>query len=194
MAGERGLAEEIRTGLEPEGVEIEGMADIVSSAPSKRGVMENQTDTSRDPLYASKDPLAERWHGKPIRRHIREFGVVFFVLGALVSAYLGYKGAKAVWPAAIVGSTSLLLMLCFVAPAIIRPIWRGWMNVAEFLGAIVTTLILSLTWVLMMIPVGIALRLFRVKVMDTSYGVDVASYWEERDPKKDDFKLLEKQF
>jgi hypothetical protein len=44
------------------------------------------------------------------------------------------------------------------------------------------------------VPTSIALRLFRIKVMDTTFRSPVPSYWETRNPKMDDFKLLERQF
>jgi hypothetical protein len=68
------------------------------------------------------------------------------------------------------------------------------MKIAEGIGMVMTMVILSIGWLCLVLPTSAALKLLRIKVMDTNFRSPVASYWETRDPKMDDFKLLERQF
>jgi hypothetical protein len=68
------------------------------------------------------------------------------------------------------------------------------MSFAHRLGLLVTTIILTLVWILVAIPTGIVLRLVGKKVMDVTYRTAEQSYWITRSEKSNDFKLLERQF
>lgn len=68
------------------------------------------------------------------------------------------------------------------------------MNLARWLSVVMTPVILTVLWVGLVIPLATLLRVFKTKVMDTTFREPVDSYWISRDPRKDDFKLLERQF
>lgn len=168
MAGERGLAKQIRTGLDE--------ADFV-----------NIDKLRTDPL----DQLLER---KPVRQHLKEFGVLFSLIFTAIAGYLIWK-QRAPFTTIFLSILALTLTWCaYRAPNLLHPVWKQWMAFADFLGTIVTGIILIASWIILIIPVAIMLRIIRKKVMDCRYGAPVGSYWEERDPKKDDFQLLHNQF
>lgn len=75
-----------------------------------------------------------------------------------------------------------------------HPLWKGWMAFAHKLSLVMTFAILSFAWTVVMMPMALLLKVLRIKVMDTSYKTGAATYWENRDPKFDNFKLLERQF
>jgi hypothetical protein len=68
------------------------------------------------------------------------------------------------------------------------------MKGAEAIGLVMTTIILGFGWFMVVVPTSLVLRVLRVRVMDTTFREPVGSYWEARDSKLDDFKLLERQF
>lgn len=170
MAGNRGLAEDIRTGLEPVTVQV--------------------VKIERGPI----DPLSEKWHGKEIRRHVREFGVVMCLAAAIVSAILLRKGIYLPIALGVMIAGTLLLALSLYRPAMVRPIWAGWMKVAEGMGMVMTGIILTVTWSLVVIPIAMLLKVMKTKLLDLSFGAPVDSYWDVRDPKHDDAQLLKKQY
>lgn len=170
MAGQGGLAEKVRTGLEPE-------------------VIESKTTTRSKVHY-----LDEVWMRKTIRRHVSEFAcVISLVLLAIAGVGL-YKGHAIVNALALTFTSLILLAAGYKAPALLHPVWKAWMKLATALGLVMTTLILSLGWVILLIPFALVMRTVGKRVMDLSYATGVPTYWETRDSKFDDFKLLERQF
>lgn len=171
MARERGLAEQVRTGLDQ------------SQAGPKLVVLSK-------PIVI--DPLDEVTYRKTARQHVREFACVmatFFLVIAGIKLFIG-KPSAYYWIALAVPFVGL----GYLAPRVLLPIWRGWMKFAVGLSVVMTTIILSIAWLVMFIPVGILFKLIGKRVMDTRFGAPVETYWEVRNPKHNDFKLLERQF
>lgn len=171
MAGERGLAEQIRTRLEDEDTPV----PLEDSSPQLT-------------------VLDEKWHRKTIRQHVREFSCVMAIVMLLVAGIVGWNSPSMATPFGLFIAALVTLAAGYLKPLMLHPVWRGWMKLAMALGVFMTLLILSLAWVGMMIPVALLLRVLRIKVMDMSWRQERESYWETRDKKYADFKLLERQF
>lgn len=172
MAGEGGLANEIRAGLE--------VAEPFEIKEGSLGELHPVLDT--------------RWMGKRVRDHVADFGAVFCLISVLVGAYLLYRGVSYPWVL-----FCLLLGAGFYeggkrAPLLMHPLWKGWMAVAEFIALVVNFIILSTVWTIVLLPTAILLKVISKRVMDTTFDRSVKSYWEEREEKYHDFKLLERQF
>ena len=170
MAGQGGLAEKVRTGLEPE-------------------VIEPKTSTR-----AQVHPLDEVWMRKSIRRHVNEFSCVIALVLLIIAGFGLYKGHALVTPAALAVTAIILVAVGYLAPALLHPVWKSWMKLATGIGLVMTTLILSLGWTILIIPFALVMRIVGKRVMDLSYATGVPTYWDTRDAKHDDFKLLERQF
>lgn len=168
MAGERGLAEQIRTGL-----------DVASTCKAVKQNIE---------------PLDRMLYRKPVRQHVKEFAILFATIFVLIAGFLIWKQRAPLWSLGLLIGASALTWSAYKAPQLLHPIWKGWMRFAEILGTIVTSLILLISWVFLVIPMALLLRVFQKKVMDCSYKAPVQTYWENRDPKKSDFKLLINQY
>lgn len=170
MAGKGGLAEQVRVGLASEVEEV----SVVH-------------------MTASVDPLDELFFRKPIRKHVAEFGALFGAIAFFLTAGALYKGHML--PAGIYGALGALFAgLGYLAPSVLKPVWSGWMKLAHVIGAVMSTAILSLGWFLLIIPFALGARAFKVRLMDMEFRKNVQSYWEERDPKHDDFALLTRQY
>lgn len=172
MAGERGLAEQIRTGLD--------------GAPELKVVR-----SEKEPL---QDPLDQRMFRKSLRQHVKEFGCVFGTIGLLVALYWLQTGGPLIEVAYITSASLVFAGLGYKAPHLLLPLWKGWMAVGHKMGLVVTFLILAAAWTLMVIPISLLLKVCSIRVMDLSFDRSVKSYWEERDQKLHDFMLLERQF
>lgn len=174
MGGQGGLAKDLRAGLNQENqLENQTVGGVAQSANGKL-----------DKLY----------FGKPIRQHISEFCDLLALLVVGLAAWHLYKGGalEGGLRAVLVGFG--LRLLGQYLPGAVYPVWKAWMFLAEKLGVVSTFLILTVAWFFMVIPLGILMRIFKAKVMDLSFRVDKASYWETRNPKNENFKLLERQF
>lgn len=172
MAGQRGLATKIRTGLEPD--------VTVASTPK----------TKTAPTHY----LDEIWIRKPIRRHVSEFSCVIAIVLLVIGISTALKGGSLANVAALVTTALFILLLGYKVPTLLHPVWKSWMTLATGLGLVMTTLILSIGWAIVMIPTALLMRVLGKRIMDLSYASSAPTYWETRDPKFDDFKLLERQF
>ena len=174
MAGEGRLAEQIRARLEI--VETAEMSASRTVAPAGQGILE------------------ELWMGKPVSRHVKEFSQLFGLISLFIAALGVWKGWNWLSAAGYVAAAGAILLLGYRLPLVLRPVWKGWMKLAEVLSVVVNLVILTVAWVFMFVTVAAALRLFGKRVMDLRYGAQVESYWEDRDPIYDDFKRLERQY
>ena len=171
MAGARRLANEVRTGLD----------EVVVTTPHKVSA-------------SKKHPLDEMWMGKSVRQHVKEFGAIFATIFISIGAYKLYHNLSS-GPALFWISAGLVFgLLGYLLPSALRPLWRGWMKLAHYLSIVMTFVILGLAWCIGFVPMAYLLKIIGIKRIDTSYKSGVASYWEKRDEKYDDFKRLELQF
>lgn len=172
MAGQRKLAEQVRTRLE---------LSVI-------------TNPNFEKETAEPDFLDERWMGKSLRLHVREFGCVMALVLTIISGVVAWKHGSLATVCALLFTGFVLVLAGYRTPHLLHPVWKGWMTLAMGIGVVMTTLLLSLGWTLAMIPLAVALKIAGKRVMDLSYKSDVQSYWEDRDEKFHDFKLLERQF
>jgi hypothetical protein len=180
VAGKGELARDLRAGLE--------------EMPMEPASSSEAEEVSQD-QEAAVHPLDELYFGKPVRIHVREFACVFSIIFLAIAAYGLIKNSSVANAGALLVASLILLAFGYLAPGVLRPVWSGWMAFAEALGKFMSTLIVSIAWTIVLVPVALLLRIIGKKVMDcSSYEPGVESYWEERDQKLHDFKLLERQF
>lgn len=171
MAGARGLANEVRTGLEE---------SVVSLSVA-----------NRDQVV---DVLDSDWMGKPVRTHVREFAVLFAIIFTGIASYKTYKFGVTTTAIAWAFGGIIIGLLGYRAPRALHPLWKGWMKLAHYMSLVMTFVIMSLTWTIGFVPMAMILKVLRIKTMDLSYKSGATTYWETRDPSHDDFKRLEQQF
>lgn len=172
MAGERGLARKIRTRLDSE-------PDVTTMNPV---------------VGQKKDVLDELSFNKPIRQHVKEFGALFGAIGFGVAAFLLYRHGVTTGVYAFSAVAVVFSLLGYAAPKLLYPVWKAWMALAHVLGGFMNMVILTIAWLIVIIPIAILLKIIGKKVMDLRYGAPVDSYWEVREEKLHDFKLLDRQF
>jgi hypothetical protein len=154
----------------------------VDDAPKKGG--EGKAPSGLDDLY----------HGKKVRRHVLEFGSLFGAIFLGVAAYRIWKGYGGALTYLAPPLGVAFLFLGAARPALLVPLWRGWMGLALVLNRIMTPVLLFLLWWTLVVPIGLLLRVLRIHPLTMSFRTNEESYWIPRDPKKNDFKLLERQF
>lgn len=112
----------------------------------------------------------------------RQFGLLMAAVLLLLGAWALWRGHAVGWlflaAAPLLGGTAL------AAPERLQPLERGWMRFAERLGRVGNVVILSLFFVLVLTPFGLALRLLgrdRLRLRDRSEP----SYWKPlEDPER----------
>ncbi|NLH50447.1 MAG: hypothetical protein GX444_17855 [Myxococcales bacterium] len=102
-------------------------------------------------------------------------------LGVLLGGFaaLGWYNQRAFW-LYLAGGAALVVALGLFAKPAVRPVFRGWMWLAQKLNWFTTRLLLTVIWLVIFLPVGLVLRLLRVDFFDRRWEPGKASYWRER--------------
>jgi hypothetical protein len=126
------------------------------------------------------------------RRTITSFALI--VSGALlvIAAFQWRRGAgQGVW-GTLLAIAAVLLLAAAVAPALLRPVYRGWMRFGEALAWVKTRIILTLVFFLVVTPIGLLMRLFGRSPIAVARRDD--SYWTDVEPHSYGDRHVEKQF
>ncbi len=125
-------------------------------------------------------------------RELRKFayavGGVVFLLGTL--AWLRGRGYHP-W---LLASGGTLIAFGFALPRALKPVYLVWMSVAITLGFVVSTVILTLFFFLVITPVGWLARLAGKDFLSRKSSRETATYWVRRRPAPKAPTEYEKQF
>ncbi len=125
-------------------------------------------------------------------RALRKFG--FTVGGAflLSGAFLIWRHRPAGPP--FFGMGILLWLAALFTPASLKLFHRAWMTFALAMGWIMTRIILTFVFFLVVTPVALLQRLFGKRPLDLAFRDGASSYWELRPRKELVAADYEKQF
>ena len=122
----------------------------------------------------------------------RSFGLT---VGGILLGISGYQWVVGSilfpWFAAVGGG---LVILGLVIPAVLRPANVAWTRLGLLLGRIVTPVVMFLVYATSVVPVGLALRLFRKDLLQLKSRSDGSSYWIQRNPPGPPPESLKDQF
>ena len=111
-------------------------------------------------------------------REIRRFGLVALIFFGCLCV-LGLWLEKPL-PACLFGALSVLGLGFILIPYRLRPIYAAWLKIAHILGRIVTTLILTLAYYLVIVPTALIKRLFGGTPLPVKPDKKASSYWVDR--------------
>jgi len=110
---------------------------------------------------------------------IRKFGIIAFIFFGTLCA-VGIWAGRPV-PTYLFGFLSILGLGFILIPSQLRPVYGAWLRIAHFIGRIVTTLILALTYYLVITPSAMIKRLFGGTPIPRKPDKSARSYWVARD-------------
>ena len=136
-----------------------------------------------------KDELRALDQSPPaLRRFGLTVGTAMLVLGLLFVWRHRFAG----WPLTI--AAFVLVLLAILAPRALQPVQKVWMALAFTMGWIMTRLILTIVFYLVVTPIGILQRIFGQSPLDLSYKTGASSYWEKREGGERTLVDYERQF
>ncbi len=130
-------------------------------------------------------------------KKIRDFGIVMLVvLSGIIPLFLAWRAG---WELGTVSWTliaiGLVLFLASVLmPMRIRRVYVGWMGLAIILGLVMTKVIISLVFYLIMTPIGLGRRLLVRDPLGVRRDNESESYWTEREKAPKPASSYEKQY
>jgi hypothetical protein len=114
------------------------------------------------------------------QRDLLVFGYGLGVI-ALVFAAGGIIKHGPGWPQVVLlACAAVFFPVTIFCPRALGPGYRGWMRVAHGIGAVVTTIILTLVFYLVFTPVALFLRLIRKDHLERRFDPSASTYWHTR--------------
>jgi len=136
--------------------------------------------------------IEEIKHIKSTKNELRKFaysvGGVLILIGA-VSYFLGT--ATYIY---FVSIGILLAVLGLSLPEVLMPFQKIWMAISILLGFVMTRVILSILFYIVITPVGFVARLLGKDFLDEKIDKSKESYWNYREQKEYDKTSTEQQF
>ena len=115
----------------------------------------------------------------------RSFGIVFFVVFALIALYpLINNGEIRTWSVII---SLIFLILGLLNSIILTPLNKLWFKFGIFLGKVISPLIMGIIFFLVVTPIGLIMRLLGKDVLNLKYNTN-KSYWIEKNGPKNKMK------
>jgi len=109
---------------------------------------------------------------------LRKFGVTMSIILIMIAGFLFWKEKESFQIFLTVGV--VLCVLGLAIPVVLKPIYWGWMIFATILGWIMTRVILSLLFYVMITPIGLISRLFGKQFLELKWDKSQKSYWNKR--------------
>lgn len=120
---------------------------------------------------------------------LRKFGFTIGGVLLLITLLLVFRGRTAgpIWGAIAFA----FILAASIVPAWLGPFHRIWLSFSIVLGAIMTPVILTIFFFLVVTPVGLLQHLFGKRSVELRFRTGEESYWRERPVRETDY---EKQF
>lgn len=122
----------------------------------------------------------------------RSFGIVFSILFLFIGLYpLVNDMPIRFWSLGICFS---FLIITALLPNFLKPLNFLWGKLGFLLSKIMSPVILGALYLIVIVPVGLFLRLFRIDLLKLRQGKDIQSHWVKRDSSEEIINNLPYQF
>tara|TARA_B100001564_G_C20299543_1_gene516274 strand:+ start:60 stop:470 length:411 start_codon:yes stop_codon:yes gene_type:complete len=125
------------------------------------------------------------------KKDLRSFGYTIGIILFIISAVLFYYNNQLYQNLTVIAA--IFVLLGVLIPQLLKPIYLVWMTFAVILGWVMTRVILSVIFYLIMTPIGFLSRLLGEDFLALK-KIKSDSYWNHRDRLKELSQDYEKQF
>lgn len=115
---------------------------------------------------------------KQSRKDLRKFGFTIGVVLLIIAGFLIWNQKNSGYYFLAVGV--IIFMAGLFIPSILRPLNKAWMTLAILLGWVMTRVILSLLFYLIITPISLIARISGKHFLDFKIDKSRSSYWEKR--------------
>ena len=124
---------------------------------------------------------------------LRKFALVMSVPLALIGAFLLWRRSDYCWYLFI--ASGVFICPGMLVPVVLRPVHKVWMTFAIIMGWLMTRVILSVLFFLILTPTALLLRLLGKDLLNMKFDRDSSeSYWLVRDRNESEKADYTKQF
>jgi len=129
---------------------------------------------------------------KSDKKELRKFGMTVGIVLLLVAAFLLWKQRLSFSYFAWIGGA--LFVFGLTAPAILKPVFRGWMTFAVIMGFVMTRAMLTIVYFCLFTPIALLLKMMGKDLLEEKWDKTTASYWVKRQPAPFDPAAVERMF
>ncbi len=120
-------------------------------------------------------------------RDMRKFGITMAVILGLIAGLLFWRGREH-W-VYFGGAAAFFLVFGLALPGALKPIHKVWMGLALVMGAVMSRVILTVLFFLVITPLGVIIRLTGKDLLDKKPGKTAPSFWKDHAPRvKEDYE------
>jgi hypothetical protein len=116
----------------------------------------------------------------PSQRTLRQFAILWLIFFSGMAAWQGLYHGRTRLAIAIAIAAVVIGPLGFWKPALIRPIFVGWMRVARPIGIVVSSVLLTLLFYVLFTPVAMVFRLIGRDELALKRPMGGQSYWSAK--------------
>ena len=136
--------------------------------------------------------LEELKNIKSEKSDLRKFGLTVGIVLMIIAGLLFWKEKES--SQIFFGVGAIILLTTITIPVILKPVYSIWMVLGIIIGWIMTRIILSLLFYIILTPIGLVLRLFGKQVLELRWNKSEQSYWNYRIKENLDHGNYERQF
>ena len=129
---------------------------------------------------------------KSEKSDLRKFGIIIGVILLVIAGFSLWKEKESFQIFLTIGA--VLCVFSVVIPVILKPIYWMWMIFATILGWIMTRVILSILFYVIITPIGLISRLFGKQFLELKWNEKNSTYWNYRSGNVFGKEKYEKQF
>jgi len=113
---------------------------------------------------------------KSDKKTLRQFGLLFAFIFLGIGLLLLWKGKA--YQHCFLGTSGVLFLISFALPILLLPFQKLWMMLALVLNYVVTRVILTILYYIIVTPIGLLARIFGQDLMDRKFDRTAKeSYW-----------------
>ena len=105
---------------------------------------------------------------KETKKDLRKFGITVGVVLLIFAGFLLWKEKESFFYFGIIGL--FLLLTGLIIPIVLKPLNKVWMILAILMGWVMTRIILTILYYLVLTPIRILAMLFRKNFLDLKHG------------------------
>jgi hypothetical protein len=125
-------------------------------------------------------------------KSVRKTGLTVGVVLILISFILWWLEKNSFMYFSIAGG--LFIILSYIAVAVLKPFHKVWIGFSLILGFVMSRIILSVLFFLVVTPIGLIAKLVGKKFMPLGFDKNATTYWEKREKTVKEKVDYERQF
>ena len=111
---------------------------------------------------------------KSTKKELREFGIVMGCFFGLLTGLLIWRHRPFLWMG---GLSVFFFVFGFFLPNLLKPLQKAWMTFAVLMGFVMSRVILSILFFLVLSPLALISRLTGKKYLDLTFRKPEPTYW-----------------